>query len=154
MDPQTWMSQWPSMANLQFGQPGALGGSDMFQGWNFTGSQPAAGVGGAGSTGLGGLPTGAGAASNGFQFGANLPTAQLAINGLQSLGSLWGAFNAQKLAKDQFNYTRKVTDTNLNNSITSYNTALADRATARAKTQGDSAAERDAYIAENRLSRS
>lgn len=155
MDYSQWTSQWPAMANLDFGQPGSLGGSNMFQGWDFTGT--AGGAGGAGSVGAGGLPAGGGVAApgtGGFQLGANLPTAQLAIGGLQTLGSLWGAMNAQSLAKKQFNFTRDVTNTNLDNSIQSYNTALGDRANARAKTQGDSTAERDAYIAANRLTRS
>lgn len=161
MDYQQWASQWPAMANMNFGQPGSLGGANMFDGWNFTGSNAgASGLGGnlfaGGTPNLGsgsGLPAAAGGAG-GFQLGMNMPTLQMGIGALGTLGNLWGAFNANKLAKDQFKFTKSVTNTNLNNSIQSYNTALSDRINARAVAQGMSDQERDNYIASNRLSRS
>lgn len=100
------------------------------------------------------LNFGRGAGSGTGGFGFNIPTAQLALGSLNSLGNIWGAMQAQKLARDNFNFTKDVTNTNLTNSIQSYNTALTDKLTSRAKAQGMSDADRDAQIAANRLVRS
>lgn len=89
----------------------------------------------------------------GLGLGANIGTAQLALSGLSSLANLWNAFQAQGLANDQFEYTKNVTDTNLNNQIKSYNTALEDRINSRAKAQGMSDEEARQYVEKNRLSR-
>lgn len=86
-------------------------------------------------------------------LGWNLGTGQLALAGLGTIGNLWTAFGAQNLARKQFDFTRGVTETNLANQIKSYNTALADRARARAATENRPQAEADAYVAANRLSR-
>lgn len=161
MDYDQWVSQYPALANMNFGQAGSVGGAGMFNGWNFSGnSGSTSGLGSnlfaGGNPNLGtgsGMPAAAGGAG-GFQFGANMPTLQMGIGALGTLGNLWGAFNANKLAKDQFKFTKSVTNTNLNNSIQSYNTALSDRINARAVAQGMSDEERDNYIAANRLSRS
>lgn len=88
-----------------------------------------------------------------FNFGANIPTLRMGLSGLNTLGNLWGAWQAQGLARDQLNFTRNVTNTNLNNSIQSYNTALADRARARGVAEGQSSDEVNNYIASNRLTR-
>ena len=79
--------------------------------------------------------------------------ANLALSGLQTLGNLWSAFQMNKLAKKQFNYTKDVTETNLANQIQSYNTALEDRSRSRAFVEGQSADQAQAYIDQNRLSR-
>lgn len=86
-------------------------------------------------------------------LGMNMGTAKLGLEGINSIGNLWNAFQAQKLANKQFEYTKNVTDTNLINSIKSYNTTLEDRINSRAKVQGMSSAESQAYIDKNRLSR-
>ncbi|MNO13155.1 hypothetical protein D3C76_27830 [compost metagenome] len=86
-------------------------------------------------------------------FGANLPTAGLALSGLQALSGLIQGNKAMNLAKDQFKFTKDITNTNLNNQIKSYNTALTDRLTSRAVAQGMSNEERDRLIAANSLSR-
>lgn len=101
--------------------------------------------------GLGGGPGGAG--GDGFAF--NIPTGKLVLGGLESLGKLWSGFQGAKLAKKSFEHTRDITNANLNNQISAYNTALEDRARARfiGEGRGDgSAAERE-YVARNRLSR-
>ena len=84
-------------------------------------------------------------------LGMNIGTGQLVLGGIGTLGNLWAAWQAQKLAKDQFNYQKDITDTNLANQIQSYNTALTDRINARGFTQGDSQSTIDQYIENNSL---
>ena len=101
-----------------------------------------------------GLGGGLGSAG-GSDFGFNIPTGKLVLGGLESLGKLWAGFQGAKLAKKSFEHTRDITNANLNNQISSYNTALEDRARARfiGEGRGDgSAAERE-YVERNRLSR-
>lgn len=99
------------------------------------------------------LPSAAGVGAGGFKFGLNSPTLQMGMQGLNTLGNLWGAFEAQKLAREQFDFTKNTTNTNLNNSIKSYNTALEDRARSRGFTEGQSTGQTQSYIDNNRLSR-
>ena len=84
-------------------------------------------------------------------LGMNLGTGQLVLGGIGTIGNLWSAWQAQKLAKEQFNYQKGITDTNLANQIQSYNTALSDRITSRGFTQGDSQSTIDQYIEENSM---
>lgn len=123
-----------------FGAPDSLSQPLNANGYNYGGQQSGAV--------FNGMPT---AGNNGF--GANLGTAGLALGGLQSLGGLIQGNKAFKLAKDQFNFQKDLANTNVNNSIKSYNTALEDRLTARGATQGDDAATTAANIERNRLSR-
>ena len=81
----------------------------------------------------------------------NLGTGQLVLGGIGTVGNLWSAWQAQKLAKEQFNYQKGITDTNLANQIQSYNTALSDRMNARGFVQGDSQSTIDQYIEENSM---
>ena len=76
---------------------------------------------------------------------------KLLMGGVGTIGNLWNAFQAQKLAKEQFKFSKDFANTNLANQIKSYNTALSDRATARGFTQGDDASKTASYIAENSL---
>lgn len=103
------------------------------------------------------LPSMTGAGSGGFGastgLGFNMPTLQLGLSGLSTIGNLWNAFEAQKLAKEQFKYQKGVTDTNLVNSIKSYNTNLEDRIRARSFTEGRDAGYTNDYIDRNRLSK-
>jgi hypothetical protein len=85
-------------------------------------------------------------------LGMNIPTLQLGFQGLSSLANLYSGIQALGLAKDQFNFQKNLANTNLANSVQSYNTALTDKATARAVTEGQTDAQRDAYIAANKLS--
>ena len=84
-------------------------------------------------------------------LGMNLGTADLVLGGIGTLGNLWAAFQAQKLAKEQFQYQKGITDTNLANQIQSYNTALVDRIKARASVTGAGESEVNQYIADNSL---
>ena len=86
-----------------------------------------------------------------LEFGMNLPTAQLGLLGLGTLGSLWGSFQSNKLARDSLNFQKDFAQKNLANSIKSYNTALTDRATSRGFVQGDSKDTTQQYINDNKL---
>lgn len=110
--------------------------------------------GGMGATGMEAFPStamAAPAASSGFQLGWNMPTFQMGMQGLSSLGNLWGAFQANKLAKDQLNFTKNFANRNLANQTAAYNTALEDRSRARAAVEGQTSAEAAAYVNKNRL---
>lgn len=89
----------------------------------------------------------------GSGFGLNLGTAGLALNGLSALSGLFQSQNAFNLAKDQFKLQKDVTNTNLNNSIKSYNTTLADRLNSRAATENRTAESAAEQIERNRLTR-
>ena len=88
-----------------------------------------------------------------FDLGWNVPTIKMGLSGLSTLGNLWGAWQSNQLARDQLNFTKDVTNTNLNNSIKSYNTSLEDRARARGAMEGQTTTETQAYIDKNRLNR-
>lgn len=96
---------------------------------------------------------GVGAGSVGSGLGFNVGTGQLLLGGLQTIGSLWNAFESRKLAKEQLAFTKEITNANLNNQIKAYNTTLADRGRSRAYTEGQDSATAQAYIDNNKLSR-
>ena len=97
---------------------------------------------------------GGGASNSGI--GWNLNTINAGMNGLAAIGGLYGAFQSNKLAKKQFEFTKEVTNTNLNNQIKTYNTSLEDRARARGRLNGvdDPEAYARDYVAKNQLTRS
>lgn len=99
--------------------------------------------------------TGGGLGSNFFgnnsNLGFNSQTLQLALSGLGAIGNFYNAFQANKLANNQFDFTKSITEKNLTNQTKSYNTALSDRINARASSNGMSAAEVQDYLANNRL---
>lgn len=98
--------------------------------------------------------TGAGGNNGaGTGFGMNIGTGMTAVQGLSALSNIWGANKAAGLAKDQFKFTKDVTNTNLNNQVKSYNTSLSDRLTSRGVAQGQDAATVQSEIDKNRLSR-
>ena len=104
-----------------------------------------------GSQGAGGLnPT---TADSGLGF--NLGTLNMGVNALAAIGGLYNAFESNKLAKEQFAFTKEVTNTNLNNQIKTYNTTLEDRALARGRLNGeaDPSAYAAAYTGKNKISR-
>lgn len=94
---------------------------------------------------------GNGVTAPGSGIGMNLDTAKLALSGLGTIGNLWAAFQAQKLAKKQFDFTKRITETNLANQVQSYNTTLEDRGRSRAFAEGQSASDAQSYIDKNRL---
>jgi hypothetical protein len=109
------------------------------------------------TAGMGGFASSIGSGNTSGAFGisglgANLPTLQLGLGGLSTLANLVSGIKAFGLAQDQFNFQKNLANKNLTNSVASYNTALTDRATARAVTEGQTAAQRDAYINANKLS--
>lgn len=88
------------------------------------------------------------------KFGMNIPSLELGLKGLGSIAGIWAANKGLKQAKEQFEFQKGVTNTNLNNSIKSYNTALDDRINARAAQQGNmSQAQVADYKRLNQLSR-
>lgn len=89
--------------------------------------------------------------SGGSGFGINMDTARLGFGGLQTLGNLWTASQAQDLARKQFDFLRSTTDTNIRNQTQAYNTRLEDRIRTRAATEGRPAEYADQYLAQNRL---
>ena len=99
-----------------------------------------------GKPGVGGAGTG---------IGWNTETLGLGIQSLAAIGGLYNAFQSNKLAKEQFNFTKEVTNTNLNNQIKTFNTTLEDRARARARLDGreDTEGYTQDYMNKNRISR-
>jgi hypothetical protein len=115
-------------------------------------------ISGVGAAPAGSLPgSGAGVipgtGDSGMGFGMNMGTGRLALGAIGAGANLWQAWNANQLAQKTFNFQRDVMSTNLTNSIRSYNTQLEDRARARTVTEGQSDAERQAYVDRNRLTR-
>lgn len=94
---------------------------------------------------------GANTGAAGLGFGANLGTGQLALSGLGTLGNLWTAWNATQLANKSFDFTKNLATTNLDNSVTSYNTNLSDKINARYAQEGQSSQSAQAYINANKL---
>lgn len=92
-------------------------------------------------------------ANNSGGFGFNMDTLGLGIQGLSAIGNFWNAFQAQKLAKQQFAFTKDITETNLANQIKSYNTALSDRARSRGFVEGQTDDQISQYVNENMLTR-
>jgi hypothetical protein len=101
----------------------------------------------------GGMGTAAGGSGGGLFGLSGIDTIRGVLGGLQTLGSLWAAWQSAKLAKEQFKFTKDITNTNLANQIKSYNTALTDRITSRAHMQGMSQAEANAYLKSHSLTR-
>ena len=87
--------------------------------------------------------------------GFNLGTMNMGVNALAAIGGLYNAFQSNKLAKEQFAFTKEVTNTNLNNQIKTYNSTLEDRALARGRLNGDTdpSAYAAAYTDKNKISR-
>ncbi len=94
-------------------------------------------------------------ASSGFNtndlFGGLGKVMGLAQTGL----SIWGALQQMSMYKDMFNFQKGVTETNLQNQISSYNTNLQERARMRATYRGVSDVDKfvNNYVEENKAKR-
>ena len=87
------------------------------------------------------------------EFGWNMPSAKLGVSAFTSLASLWGAFKGLNQAKKEFEFNKRITEKNLANSTKSYNTALEDKARARASASGNmSKDDVQKYVTLNQLS--
>lgn len=142
MSNTTQPSLWDQLAAL-LGGGGSNGaqsygaGPDTAQGLNIGGQSPTTIVLPESSTGI----------------GMNIGTGQMALSGLASLGSLYGSLQSNKLAKEQFKFTKDFANTNLNNQIKSYNTTLSDKIHSRSVMDGTGPAAAEAYLDKNRLTR-
>lgn len=114
-----------------------LGTPQQFSGFQSVGSVPGYQTGS-----LGNLFGGSGG------FGSNL---QVGLGALQTVGGLWQAYSAGKLAKESLKTQKAAYERNASNQEKSYNTALEDRIRARYATEGRSSAEADSYISKNKL---
>ena len=104
----------------------------------------------------GGAPTfdPIGKQQGGSGIGWNIPTLQTGFQGLATLGNLWGAFQGNKLARKQLALSTDAYNTNLTNSIKSYNTQLEARIRGRhAPTNAIGQAEATRQIEANKLTR-
>ena len=81
----------------------------------------------------------------------NLGTANLVLGGIGTIGNLWMAYQAQKLAKEQFAFQKDITNANFANQLQSYNTALTDKINSRTAQEGGDTADAAAYIDKNQL---
>lgn len=79
--------------------------------------------------------------SNGFGF--NMPTLQLGLQGLNAITGLYFGSKALGMAKDQFNFSKQMAQTNLKNQVNAYNTGLEDRL--RTREQFNTGASGDAW---------
>lgn len=77
----------------------------------------------------------------------------LLLDGLTSLGEIYSAVQQNNIARDSLAFQKDAYNTNLTNQTQSYNTALEDRAYARANLRGTEQAQADAaaYVAKHRL---
>lgn len=98
--------------------------------------------------------SGAGSGTNNAvdsQLGFNIPTANLALGGLSTLANIFMGMQALGQAKDQFDFTRRTTQVNLDNQTKSYNTNMEDKLTARANYFGQGRDYVDDYMSKNAL---
>jgi len=92
--------------------------------------------------------------NNPGEIGFNLPTAWTALQGLSTVGNLWGAYQGNKMARKQLALSTDAYNTNLTNQIKSYNTQLEDRIRGRyAPTNAAGQAEANRQIEANKLVR-
>ena len=98
-------------------------------------------------------PYGDAATKGAFSDLSGMDMTKLGIAGVGTVGNLWSAWQANQLGKEQLALATKAFDTNLNNSISQYNTSLEDRIRARASVTGMSDQAVNDYITKNSLSR-
>ena len=84
-------------------------------------------------------------------LGMNFGTGQLVLGALGTIGNLWSAFQAQKLAKEQFQFQKGITNANFANQLQAYNTTLTDKINSRTAQEGGDTADAQAYVDNNKL---
>ena len=97
---------------------------------------------------LGAGPSAGGSAGSG-QFGFNLPTIGLGLQGIGALGSLYSDISQIGLAKKAYGLQKQVANANYTNQAQSYNTALSDRINSRGVQEGLSSDQINDYIKKN-----
>ena len=148
---------YPSQANYGFAPPSVNYGFTTTSPQTFTGSglrmPTMTSAGNSGSWGLNPQSSGMGMQyggqtatpnlnqSNGFGF--NMPTLQLGLQGLDAISGLYFGSKAMGMAKDQFNFSKQMAQTNLKNQVNAYNTGLEDRL--RTREQFNTGASGDAW---------
>ena len=96
------------------------------------------------------VPPAAGAGGLGSFFG-NTDNLKMVGGGIQALGDLWMSWKGLQLAGDTLDFQKEAWSTNLENQEQSYNTALADKAHARAAYTGQNRQQTRRYINQNSL---
>lgn len=81
--------------------------------------------------------------NQGNGFGFNMPTLQLGLQGLNAISGLYFGSQAMGLAKNQFDFSKQMAQTNLKNQVNAYNTSLEDRL--RTREQFNTGASGDAW---------
>ena len=76
----------------------------------------------------------------------NTNNLRLGLGSIQTIGSLFSAFNQNRLANRSLALQERAFETNLNNQTATFNQALEDRIRTRFNTEGRSQAEADATI--------
>lgn len=84
-------------------------------------------------------------------FGWNANTLNFGLEGLTGLGNLWGAWQSNRLARDQLDFTRNFARANLANQTQAYNTAIEDRSRSRAVVEGQTPSQASDWVRRNRL---
>ena len=150
---------YPSQANYGFAPPNVNYGFTTTSPQSFTGSglrmPTMSSTGNNGSWGLNpqssglGMQYGGQTATSGLNlnqsngFGFNMPTLQLGLQGLNAISGLYFGSKAMGMAKDQFNFSKQMAQTNLRNQVNAYNTSLEDRL--RTREQFNTGASGDAW---------
>ena len=136
-------------------QAGAGAGGDPWAGSfrTFSNNTSSSLGGSSSSSGIGGVPQIKPGGSAGMMDGGlfSMDGLNVLMNGIGVIGNTWNAFEARKLAKEQFKTAKEFAQKNLTNSVKSYNTTLADRARSRYHTEGASQEAANAYVEQNKL---
>lgn len=104
-----------------------------------------------GIAGAGNISSGSNGGESGLGF--NVGTGNLVLGGIAAIGNIWNAWEANKLAKEQFAYKKDVTEANMANQIKSYNTTLEDRIRSRSAMESTSQASANRYMESHKLTR-
>ncbi|MBL1322182.1 MAG: hypothetical protein COA63_014155 [Methylophaga sp.] len=83
--------------------------------------------------------------------GLNLSGLQAISSMIGTIGGLFNSFQANKLAKETFQFKKDAYGTNLKNSTQQYNTTLEDRIRSRYVTEGRASGEADQYLKNHNL---